>query len=290
MNDEGRAYIRLYEIPSGRLIKNIPNGLSDGCDGENPAVFANGDRVIISGAGTKFGWNAATGRRIFKIPSPLDGHYTSPVSVSPDGEQFVVGFMDGTIKRYKSATGKLLVTLQTNAYYIEFVAYSSDGQRIFSCSDSEHPYFAVDILSGETVFKSDTPCYGLEASSKDNLVAFTEMGDDTKLVVLNVASGEVVSSLVGDYWTEGFTPNGKYLFVNDENHRRLMNVKTGKFEYNFATFSDGEWVFYSDDGRFDASTGAKWHISKALGNEEAEQYWKNFHQPGLFYKTVSEVQ
>ncbi|HEY9905014.1 MAG TPA: WD40 repeat domain-containing protein [Candidatus Sericytochromatia bacterium] len=108
------------------------------------AISADG-QIIVSGGSeeTIKVWNLHTGELIRTIGEHLwwvnsaDGHshnVVKTVAISPDGQTFVSGSDDATIKVWNLHTGKLIRTLAGHSYWVNTVAISADEHIIVSGS------------------------------------------------------------------------------------------------------------------------------------------------------------
>jgi len=133
--------IKVWNLHTGELIRTLA-GHPDQvyC----VAISADG-QIIVSGGSeeTIKVWNLHTGELIRTIGEHLwwvnsaDGHshnVVKTVAISPDGQTFVSGSDDATIKVWNLHTGKLIRTLAGHSYWVNTVAISADEHIIVSGS------------------------------------------------------------------------------------------------------------------------------------------------------------
>ena len=136
--------IKVWNLHTRELIRTLA-GHSDQvyC----VAISADG-QIIVSGGSeeTIKVWNLHTGELIRTIGEHLwwvnsaDGHshnVVKTVAISPDGQTFVSGSDDGTIRVWNLHTGKLIRTLAGHSNSVYCVAISPDGQTLVSGSREE---------------------------------------------------------------------------------------------------------------------------------------------------------
>ncbi len=171
-----RAYITLYDLPTGNCIKKLPDihsRISAACfapDGDkialgaedefiylwNPSdgkiesvlfghqgiiatlAFSPDGTVLVSGStdGTARVWDAATWQQRFILKDHV-GSVTS-LCISPDSKYVATSSLDEVIHLWSLADGHLLATwwLERQNALITCMAFSPDGTRLLACDDS----------------------------------------------------------------------------------------------------------------------------------------------------------
>ncbi|CUA72700.1 Notchless protein homolog 1 [Mus musculus] [Rhizoctonia solani] len=97
------------------------------------------DKFIVSGSYSGVCvWDFHTGQgRILSYPQHINSDFLCSVAISPDSAYISAGFLSANIQIWSATTGEAVSTLpQTSLGYSGMVAYSSDGTRIISYSDS----------------------------------------------------------------------------------------------------------------------------------------------------------
>jgi WD40 repeat protein len=76
-------------------------------------------------------WNATTGKSIVMLRENTD---VTSVAFNPDGKTLASGDLEGTIKLWNLATGRITGTLKQHQNYVTSLAYSPDGKPLASGS------------------------------------------------------------------------------------------------------------------------------------------------------------
>jgi WD40 repeat protein len=133
----GRDGIKLWEIPSGRLLHRfeaVAVSVAFSPDGATLAT-AEEDRTVRLR-------DASTG----KVIRELYGHGERPqcVAFSPDGKRLVSGGMDRTVRLWDVESGQELLSLPGIENAVSCVAWSRDGRRIAAYDLALRVYEAPD--------------------------------------------------------------------------------------------------------------------------------------------------
>jgi WD40 repeat protein len=84
-------------------------------------------------------WQTIPGRFLSRYINHFNGHSdkVKTVAIHPDGQTFVSGSFDNTIKVWNLHTRKLVRTLEGHFHPVTSIAASLDGQTIVSSSSQE---------------------------------------------------------------------------------------------------------------------------------------------------------
>jgi WD40 repeat protein len=126
----GDAYVKLWEVPSGRLVRTLAGHAGSG----NAVSFSPNGRLIASGAIDKTVrlWDVGTGREIGK---PLVGHADAvfDVAFSPDGKVLASAGADARIILWDVLTGSAKGPPLTGSKdAVAAITFSQDGKRLAS--------------------------------------------------------------------------------------------------------------------------------------------------------------
>lgn len=146
------ATIRMWDIVSGDQLITFA-GHTDAVS--SVAINPDGGSQIASASwdSTVNVWDSYTGEELTKLVGHTDGVLS--VSYSPDGQTLVTAGADGTLRRWDSMTGHLLMTI-TGDEYFSSAAFSPDG-RLLATGGSDFNVKLWDISSGQ--LQSSLPCH-----------------------------------------------------------------------------------------------------------------------------------
>lgn len=131
----------LWEMPSGKLVTNIP--ASDAINGDlrTPAFSPDGATLALGEMGGHIRlikWR--TGEESKPIPSPSeDGYGVGALAFSPDGRMLAAGYgySDSIIRLWDAVTGALVGELKGHKGWVCALIFSSDGRTLFSASEDQ---------------------------------------------------------------------------------------------------------------------------------------------------------
>jgi len=202
------------------------------------------------------------------------------VSFSPSGDILVTTDINGHIKLYSMATGKLLTEIQADNGSISSIAFSPDGKLL--AAGGGHKAQVWDLVTLEQIFKSvfRGTVYDVALSPDSSLLAAAwggggwACGSGGSIKLLDLSTGRLVSdfrlmgkglpggfdlsSMVVDMKGVAFSPDGKTLAgINACGVAAIWNISThtemtelnGARNYGYA-------VAYSPDGQLLATSGS----------------------------------
>jgi WD40 repeat protein len=200
--------VRLWDMQTGKETRafSVPGqGLSDMAfapDGQWLAtVTSNSQDVQL--------WHAATGRELRRFTG--NSAALANVAVAADGQRVAALGVDGTIKVWAVATGRVLLTLQyKNAESIEHgLHFSPDGRWLVAngpgckvwdaMTGREHLAFLPGKLIGQVSFSPDSKWMTLANAT---------------VKIIELASGKELTELSGHFdfvFATAFSPDGKFL-------------------------------------------------------------------------------
>ena len=136
--------VRIWEIPSGKLIRAIPDAghsIAFSPDGKRLAICTESSGgltgVLLTLQGSRVGITAGseklvdteTGKEVWSVT--MEGQSEKHLTFSPDGSMIASSYgRSGEIHVRDSATGKLLRTLRGHKDAATAVAFSPDGKRL----------------------------------------------------------------------------------------------------------------------------------------------------------------
>jgi WD40 repeat protein len=128
-----RGLIRVWDVPSGRLLATIQGPLP----AIRNAVLSPGGRqlaVCVERENTVHLYDCDTGRG-----RELAGHldFVSGLAFSPEGGLLATGSMDGSIRLWNTADGQTVAILAGHMQETTDVAFSPDGQTLASVGQGE---------------------------------------------------------------------------------------------------------------------------------------------------------
>lgn len=200
--------VRLWDTQTGKETRafSVPGqGMSDMAFAPNGQWLA----TVTSKSKDVQLWDIATGsdlRRLTGSPSVL-----ANVAVAPDGQRVAALGIDGTIKVWAVATGRVLLTLQyVNAESIEHgLHFSPDGRWLVAngpgckvwdaTTGREHLAFLPGKLIGQVSFSPDSKLMTLANAT---------------VKIIELATGKELTELSGHFdfvFATAFSPDGKFL-------------------------------------------------------------------------------
>jgi len=175
--------VKIWDAKSGELIRSLS---VVGFDGSGcTAVSSDGRYVACGGSGrTVRIWNSATGEEIQTLGEPADNRssnyatYVTCVVFSSDGRLIVTGGGQyqnyGEINVWEVETGQRTMSIKTASNWIERVAISLDGRRVFSNAVETTAIKIWDVSTGQEVLELK--------GSKGHVRSLTLSSDGTRLV------------------------------------------------------------------------------------------------------------
>jgi WD40 repeat protein len=118
---------RLWRVSDGRLLREFDAGPTVG--GLTPVYNADGTMLAVGNRNAETHiFDVATGN----VLHVLDAGYTQGLQFSPDGRTLAVAYVDGSLRLWNTADGRLRRELKTTAEELYRVEWSPDGQILAS--------------------------------------------------------------------------------------------------------------------------------------------------------------
>jgi WD40 repeat protein len=267
--------IRLWNWKTGKYFRTLK-----GHSGAIRAVsFSQTGRYILSGSYDKtirvWDFNSGKTKQILKGHS--DG--IKSVTFSPNGYYALSGSRDKTMRLWDVNRGKS-VRIFKHSGSVNSVVFSPDGRYALSGS-YDNRVRLWNVNSGRLV----RTFYGHRDSvlsvkfSPDGHYVLSGSWDKT-VRFWNRYTGKLIHTLKGhsgDIYSVSFSPDGKRILSGGTDGIFLWNAKTGEHIACMMLFKDGEWVTYTPDGYFTASSKGGQRLTIREGNKLLNN--ASFHRP-----------
>ena len=274
--------LKLWDVASGKEIRTF-QGHTYGAFGV--AVSPDG-KNILSGSGDKTltWWDVVSGHAI----RTFQGHtaWIVSVAVNPDGKYGLSGSYDKTLKLWDIAGGKEIRTFAGHTGYVSSVAFSPDGRYALSGSaDQTLKLWDVETGSEVRTFQGHTGWVNSVAFSPGGLKVVSGSNDGVKL--WDASDGRVIRTFAGHADGVGavaVSPDGRYVFSGGSNGTtKIWNAASGKEIIQMVGFNDGEWVWITSGGYFNASPEGARHLNVRVGGSVygVDQFYAKFYRPEL---------
>jgi WD40 repeat protein len=206
-------------------------------------------------------------RALVTAPTPIKGilswtletrrirHRYSATALSPDGKLLATGGIDGIIRLWDVATGKMVRALVGHDSYVYGLAFSPGGKYLASGGAFDYTARIWEVATGQPlrVLKGH-PNYVVQVAwSPDGSKLIAEGGVSGDISVWNVATGlKVAKASLGQHILSlAVDPGGeRFAAVTSESAVVLINVTTGKTERSLG-MPDDKYVrvAWSPDGK-----------------------------------------
>ena len=243
----------------------------------------------------------ATGREIRNIKLHSGPYWAMAVAYSPDGKYILSGDWDGKMTLWNTSSGKPIKTVVGNEGnllqlpYVTAVAFSSDGEYVLSGGgDNSVRLWNAKNLTQIQKFVGHTDRGGIDS------VAFSPDGKYVlaanwtgKIIIWDLASGSQWKVLVGHTAMMGasakYFPNGKYIISAGDASTRIWNAAAGEEVASMIAFEDGEWLFITAEGYYNASArGAQYWDAKVDDKSyTVDQFYDVFYRPDIVAAKMS---
>ncbi len=250
----GRSGAYVWDFNSGQLLHRLEAHEW----GVAALAFSPDSRLLLTGAEDRFirAWDVETGaaRGLF------EGHTRAiqNLEFAPDGRSFVAASLDSTVRVWSLETSKIIQ--QFAVPEVQLARFSPDGRQLVTSAIARADQIQIwDVETGKVM--RALPDHAFYSSwlgfvSEDVLIS---VGDDLKLRIWNLDSGELLHTLSGATLSiagVSISPDGRTVAAGCQNGRMLRwNVATGELLAEV----QGPWMLAMcpgpDSGRF-LSTGA----------------------------------
>jgi WD40 repeat protein len=283
----GSDHIRTWDTGSGKenRVWNHNEVLT-----RQALAFSPNGKIIAAGlsdgtSGFVRMWNAATGKVLRSLPVEKVSIDVTGVAFSPDGKTLACSYglsgsgqdaWIGMVKIWRTSDHKVLGTLKGHKQSVWQIAFAPDSRTLATASDDKTVRIwnvaqakTLQILRHQDIVQA---------------VAFAPDGKtlasgDNKVVRLwDVKAGQRLRAFAGHIAfvnSVAFSPDGKTLVSSsDDGSIRLWNVRTGQLRLTLRLLPSPEstsaqnWIAYTPEGYYDASTGAdafiRWRMEDKL--------------------------
>ncbi|MFL5728916.1 MAG: caspase family protein [Cytophagaceae bacterium] len=186
------------------------------------------------------------------------------LSFCPDGQSFVSGCSDHTIKQWNVSSGTVVRTIQSRADHtgpVHALAVSSDGKLLASANHSTYLY---DLASGRKIRSFEGKHTGgvkaIAISPNGKYLATSGVDESMSVEIWNIETGKHLQTLLG-HWGHvnalAFSPDGKILASGSNDHTiRFWELSNDYFISGATLHGHAENVHalsFSYDGKYLAS-------------------------------------
>ncbi|MDK9708021.1 MAG: caspase family protein [Desulforhopalus sp.] len=218
---------------------------------------------------------------------------------SPDGQYILTGGTDATLKLWDIDSGKKVQVLigheRGHAGGITGMAFSSDGQFVFTSSASDNAVRKWDIANGQVIQKFSSGlgsgAWGTAISPNNKLgfvsshpLSLWDLENGRAFLPLSLYSAPAQPSSSVKPVKAVFLPNGKsLLLLTGDAAIRFLDVKSGKQLALLVGFDSDEWITVSSEGYFNASGKGADSLKTNLEGKNIPlgQFYDSFYRPDI---------
>jgi WD40 repeat protein len=212
-----QGYIKLWDVETGKAIRTIRESVGF----SHIAISPDGKRFVsVDGIIIRL-WDFATGAyRECKGHARGFAEMVNSLAFSPDGNYFISGTSDKTIKIWSADTGQEIRTLTGHTGTgsigsVLSVSYSPDGRQIVSCSNDKTIKF-WDVSSGKVIRSISANCSKVSYCPDGRKIAAVE---GNKIHIFDGQNGRELFTLTGHravIRAIAFSPDGSRLLSADQ--------------------------------------------------------------------------
>ncbi|MCP4213267.1 MAG: hypothetical protein GY765_01365, partial [bacterium] len=296
---DGKAFVsasidktlRLWDVASGRKIKTFT--------GHTNAVWS----VAFSGDGKTFVsagydntlrlWDASSGREIRTFTGHTD-HVLS-VAFSGDGKTFVSASDDDTLRLWNINSSREIRVITDNSMWVRSVAISADGQTVVSAYEDKRLRLH-HVKSGREirVFNGHTDWVNSVAFGGDGKT-FVSASDDNTLSLWSVNRGRKIRTFTGHTRkvnSVAFNCDGKtFISGSSDGEVKIWDAQKGSIIASFVALPDGQWLAYTPDNYYVASSEADKHFHFRVNNKsfDTAKYAAKYNNSGIISLRLREI-
>jgi WD40 repeat protein/uncharacterized caspase-like protein len=275
--------IKLLDADTGRERRSFTNE-----SGVTSVAFSPDGSKIVSGADqTVKLWDFATGKLIRSLGGEHATNVRS-VSFSPDGKTVASEDEDANIKIWNLADGNEITSFREGTQGGALV-YLADGRHLAS-ANYENGITLWDVQSGRKTQSLDGLPFSLVISNNNCIISGNL---DGTITIWDTTSGTAVHTLEGHtgvVTSVAVSPDAKKLLSGSMDATiKVWDVESGALLGTAISFTDGEWIFMTPEGFFDASeNGAKnLNVVRGLEVSSIDQLYDALHRPDLVQQKLA---
>ena len=240
--------MKIFDVSSGNEIRDFKLQIR-AYDNIWSVAYSPDGKYVLSGSGCGMSlWDISSGRKQRQVGQCV---MLNAVAFSSDGEYALSGGRDKSLILWNARNLTQIKNFvgHTDKYGISSVAFSSDGK------------------------------YALSASYEGQ-VKIWELASDTERSVLDGHKGMHLE-LLGT--SAKFSPTGKYVISAGDASTRIWDVATGEEIASMIAFEDGEWLFITAEGYYNASEKGAQYWNATVGDKSysVDQFYDVFYRPDI---------
>jgi len=288
-----RQEIRTFDDNRADAIAFSPDGKYILCAGTTASVVTPKNNIKI--------FDVATGEEIRDFKSPDQPH---SVAYSPDGKYFLSGVKFGKMTLWSTSSGKSIKTVVGSEGFlpvpvVRAVSFSSDGEYALSGGmDNSVRLWNAKNLTQIKKFVGHSGLLGIAsvAFSPDGKYALSA-GVDSKIKIWDLATGTQWKVFTGHTGVTSyelgvsakFSPNGKQVISVGDASTKIWDVSTGEEVASMIAFEDGEWLFITAEGYYNASEKGAQYWDAKVGDKSysVDQFYDVFYRPDIVAAKMS---
>lgn len=295
--------VALSRIEPRRPREQIKTHVETGSRRVRSVAFSPDGRILAAGgeAGTVRLSDLETGRELHTVGRHVDQHSQATASVtslgfSHDGSILATAAdFDDAVKLWDTKTGAGIVSLEGHPTISASLAWAPSSMKLAVGGAGEITLWErKSNWTSRTISAVESYPTALSFSPDGKILA--SGGDDSVIDLWEVATGRRLARLHGhhdDVTAVEFAPNGKTLVSGSKDGTvKLWNVETERSVTLIADrdleTEDREWLAYTNDGYFDASTRGAELVSAVEGvrSYSVEQLALSRNRPDILMQRV----
>ncbi len=250
---------KVRDVPAvGKNVQDV-KALTFTSDGKKLIAIRNAEKSISL-------LETATGKSLLSMPMPCgiqeenQSWHQPSISLTPDGTRLITGHVDGFIRIWDLAAGKLAREFRAHSEKVLAFALSPDGRTLATSSHSnmggDNTLHLWDITTGKPISRSSMPELAIQgiAFSPDSKHVATHAGGALQL--WDSKSGSLANQFRGLYH-EAFAPDGQTLVASGGGKVHFIDIKSGKEVRQFQAHPKSTYsLALAADGKTLATAGS----------------------------------